>query len=360
MKHQNQSKLSLCRDIYLKKGYVFAESPESISKKSRCSKVAMLGSNENPYSPPQHIINAAMDVLHTINKYPDPQSLKLVSAIHKYIYDHTVIVSGLGMDGVIETVIRTLINPKDKVVVSTPTFSMYGLSAASSSAIVKNVPRNPDDFSVDVDTFINESKEAKLSFICTPNNPTGTVTPVSDIEQILSEIPGILFLDNAYVEFCDTDYTPLLKKYDNLIIGRTLSKVYGLAGLRIGYGFIPQWFEAPYHSAETPFTLNRISEASAVAAVSDSDYCNKFIEHVKKWRNTFIQNIPYPVTPSGSNFVMFNVAPMLSKDVVERFAQSGVLVRSCESFPGLGNTYIRVSIGDTWENERFLSVVKNL
>ena len=91
------------------------------------------------------------------------------------------------------------------------------------------------------------------------------------------------------------DYLPLLKKYDNLVIGRTLSKVYGLAGLRVGYGFVPAWLEGPYRSAATPFTLNRVSEAAAVAAVSDTAYRDNFIAHVRKWRETFVREIPFPV-----------------------------------------------------------------
>ena len=87
--------------------------------------------------------------------------------------------------------------------------------------------------------------DAKISFLCSPNNPTGTVTPPVDIEEILAGIDGVLFLDNAYVEFCDTDYLPLLAVHENLVIGRTMSKAYALAGARIGYAFAPAWISNP-------------------------------------------------------------------------------------------------------------------
>ncbi|MDU9377068.1 Histidinol-phosphate aminotransferase [Methanocorpusculaceae archaeon Sp1] len=359
MKQQTQCETSLCRDLYTKTGYVFAKSPDEIAKMSGFTEIARLGSNENPYPPSPAVLKAAADALASANRYPDPKAESFTEAIRRHIYDSPVVTSGLGMDGVIETVIRALIAPGDKVVVSTPTFSMYGIAAAAASAVVVNVPRLPD-FSVDVDAFIREAKDAKLSFLCTPNNPTGTVTPVSDIEKILDSITGVLFLDNAYVEFCDADYLSLLKKYDNLIIGRTLSKVYGLAGLRVGYGFVPQWLEGPYHAAATPFTLNRVSEAAAVAALADESYRDNFIAHVRKWRSVFVKEIPYPVIPSGANFVLFDTAPLLSNDAMELFAKQGVLVRSCASFPGLGDTFVRVSVGDVWENERFLVAVKQL
>ncbi|HJK60358.1 MAG TPA: histidinol-phosphate transaminase, partial [Methanocorpusculum sp.] len=245
MKQQSPSKATLCRELYTKTGYVFAKSPAEIAAASGFAEVAMLGSNENPYPPSPAVLKAAEAALAAANRYPDPKAEEFVAALRRYVYDHPVVTSGLGMDGVIETVIRTLVSPGDKIVVSTPTFSVYGLDAAAASARLVNVPRAAD-FSVDVDAFIAEAADAKLSFLCTPNNPTGTVTGTADIERILSEISGVLFLDNAYVEFCDVDYLPLLKKYDNLVIGRTLSKVYGLAGLRVGYGFVPAWLEGPY------------------------------------------------------------------------------------------------------------------
>ena len=346
------------RSEFVKSGYVFAKSPGDIAKEYGFSKVALLGSNENPYLPSDKVLKAAREALSGVNRYPDPKAAEFHAALRANICDAPVVSSGLGMDGVIETSIRTLVAPGEKVVISTPTFSMYGLAAKAASAEVVNVPRR-SNFSVDLDLFIRAAKDAKISFLCTPNNPTGTVTPVEDIEYILDRIDGVLFLDCAYVEFSDVDYLPLLAR-DNIIIGRTMSKVYGLAGLRIGYAFVPAWFEGPYNVAATPFTLNRVSAAAAAEAVLDHVYKNNFIAHVRKWREEFVKEIPFPVSPSGSNFVLINVAPKLGDDAMESLAKEGVLVRSCASFPGLGDTYIRVSVGDVWENERFLSAVKKL
>lgn len=347
------------RSEFIKSGYVFAKSPAEIAKEYGFLEVAMLGSNENPSPPSDKVLRAAAGELSGVNRYPDPKAAEFHAALRKYICDAPVVTSGLGMDGVIETVIRTLIEPGDKVVISTPTFSMYGLAAKAASACVVNVSRNPD-FTVDIASFLHEAKDAALSFLCTPNNPTGTVTPVKDIEYILDKIDGILFLDCAYVEFSDTDYLPLLSSHDNLIIGRTMSKVYGLAGLRIGYAFVPAWLEAPYAVAATPFTLNRVSEAAASAAVSESSYRESFIAHVRKWRDIFMTEIPFPVYLSGANFILIDTAPRSGDGSAEFLAKNGVLVRSCTSFPGLGDTFIRVSIGADWENERFLTAVKKL
>lgn len=348
----------LVRPEYRTAGYVYAASAAELAEKYGFEKIARLASNENPYPPSQAVQKAAADAISGVNRYPDPKASGFSEALRKYIYDAPVVTSGLGMDGVIETTIRTLVAPGDKIVISTPTFSVYGIAGKAASARVVNVARRKD-FSVDIGEFIAEAKDAKLSFLCSPNNPTGNVTPVSDVEEILKNISGVLFLDCAYAEFAGVEYYDLLK-YDNLIIGHTLSKVYGLAGLRIGYAFVPEWFPAPYAAAQTPFTLTEVSSAAACAAVADTKYRADFIAHVKKWRGIFEKEIPYPVVPSGANFILMNVAPEKSDAAVKSLAQQGVLVRSCASFPGLGDTYIRVSIGADWENERFLAAVKNL
>ena len=201
-----QSETSLVREQYRKVGYVFAKSPAEIARDYGFAEIAMLGSNENPYPPSPAVATAAAEAISGVNRYPDPRTLTLCEALREQVCDHPVVTSGLGMDGVIETIIRTLVEPGDTVTVSTPTFSMYGLAAAAASAHVVNIPRRAPDFAVDADAFLAGALDAKLSFLCTPNNPTGTVTPAADIEKILEEISGVLFLDNAYVEFCDMDY----------------------------------------------------------------------------------------------------------------------------------------------------------
>ena len=346
------------RSEYNGKGYVYAASAADIAKETGFDKIARLASNENPFEPSPAIRKAAQEALAYINRYPDPSSAKIREAIRRNIYDAPVVVSGSGMDGVIETVIRVVVAPGDKVAVAAPTFSVYGLAAKAASAEIVNI-QSKEDFTIDVDAFIEGAKDAKLSFLCTPNNPTGTTVPAEDVKRILENISGFLFLDCAYIEFADEDYYQLLS-YDNLIIGRTLSKVYGLAGLRIGYAFVPEWFVGPYMAGVTPFSLNCVSEAAGVAALENPECKDALVSHVRSWRKRFEEEIPFPVLPSGANFVLINTAPIKSDDAVKQLQKMGILVRSCSSFPGLGETYVRVSIGDDWENERFLEGVKKL
>jgi histidinol-phosphate aminotransferase len=348
----------LVRDCFKSGGYLFARKAEDIAREHKVTTIARLASNENPDPPSQTALEKGIEALHHANRYPDERVDILTSALrHKY-GDYSF-VTGAGMDGVIETAVRTLVNPGDKVVVSSPTFSYYGLAAIAQGAVVVPVQREPD-FSVDPDKILKKAKDAKITFLCSPNNPTGNATPLAVVDRILKGISGVLFLDCAYVEFSGIDYLSLLKKYDNLVIGRTFSKVHSLAGLRIGYAFVPAWLQPYYNRAGTPFTVSSISAAAAAAALDDPDHARRSIAHVRKWRKRFADDVKLPVKPSDANFVLVDVAPMTGDAMVAALAKKGVIVRSCRSFSGLPDHFIRVSVGDDWENELFISAINSI
>jgi len=345
----------LVRSCYKQGGYQFAKKPTDIAREYGIDRIARLASNENPKAPSPAIIAAADVALQQVNRYPDERVDLLTTALIQHYGDYRF-VTGVGMDGVIETLIRTLVEPGETVAISTPTFSFYGLAAQAQGAKVVPVPRK-ENFSIDPAVLVRKGKTAKIVALCTPNNPTGNATPVADVAAVLDCIDGVLFLDNAYVEFSDYDYLPLLKKYDNLIIGRTFSKVHALAGLRIGYAFVPAWLQPFYLRASTPFTVNSVSSAAAAAALSDTEHASQYILHVKKWRKQFSSKVKFPVLQSDANFVMVDISPHASDEMVEKLARHGVIVRSCRSFLGLSDHYIRVSIGEDWENELFIQEI---
>lgn len=353
-----QSPSRFVREIYQQEGYVYARSPEEIARTYGFSRVARLASNENPFGPSPVSIAAVENTLATMNRYPGPGSGTFIPALQKYHGDFEFAI-GVGMDGVIETCIRVLVNPGEKVAVSVPTFSFYGLAAQAQGAEVIRIPRRPD-FTVDTDAFISTAKGAKISFLCSPNNPTGTLTPVEDIEKIAENLDGILFLDNAYVEFSDLDYRHLMHKYDNVIIGRTMSKVFGLAGCRIGYAFIPAWLRPVYEKAATPFTVNILSAAAATGALTDQEYVTRTVQHVRTWIQKIRDTCKMPVLPGGANFVMIDTSPMTGDECAEALAKQGIIVRSCRSFPGLADHYIRVCVGEDWECELFLTGINQI
>jgi histidinol-phosphate aminotransferase len=349
----------LVRSCYKKKsGYVFAKKAEDIAREYGMTRIARLASNENPDPLSPAALAAAQEALLSVNRYPDERVNVLMNALRACYGDYHF-VTGVGMDGVIETLIRTLVDPGEKVVVSTPTFSFYALAAMGQGADVVTVPREAD-FSINVKTLVREGKDAKITVLCSPNNPTGNATPIDVVEEVLEGIEGLLFLDNAYVEFSGIDYVPLMKKHENLVLGRTFSKVHSLAGLRIGYAFTPRWLPPWYLRAGTPFTVNSVSAAAAAAALADKEHAERYIRQVVAWRKRFRKDVKYPVLPSDANFVMVDVAPHKSDEMVEELARQGVVVRSCRSFAGLDDHYIRVSIGEDWENERFVEAINRL
>jgi histidinol-phosphate aminotransferase len=349
---------SLVRDCFRSGGYVFAGKAGDVPLEQGISRIARLASNENPNPPSPFAIRLGCDALKEVNRYPDETMDQLVQSLIR-VHGPYCFVTGVGMDGVIETLIRILVNPGDRVAVAIPTFSFYGLAASAQSAEVVPVRRN-QDYSVDPGLFIEAAGNAKISFLCSPNNPTGTVTPVRDIKEILSGIDGVLFLDNAYVEFCDVDYLPLMKDYENLIIGRTMSKAYALAGARVGYAFAPAWILPYFRRASTPFTLNSVSARAAIGALEEREGVEAYVRHVRFWRERFTSECGFPVAPSGANFILADVAPWTGDAMAGVLASKGIIVRSCASFPGLPDHFIRVSIGADWENELFLKEIRGI
>jgi len=346
------------RGCYQGEGYVFAKNAAEIGKQYGLERVARLASNENPDPPSEKALKLGYEALSCANRYPDERQRSLNDALIAAHGDYQF-VTGVGMDGVIETTIRTLVEPEELVAISTPTFSFYRLSAIAQGAGVVEVPRGPG-FTVEPAPFIEACEEAKLAFLCTPNNPTGNGTSPDIIREILDHIDCVLFLDNAYVEFSDLDYLPLLRDYDNLVIGRTFSKAYSLAGLRVGYAFVPECFRVYYLRAATPHTLNAVSAAAAVGALADINHVKSARVRVHRWREELSGRLNYPVMPSDANFIMVDVAPLTSDEAVDRLARMGVLVRSCRSFRGLEDHYVRVSIGDDWENEMCIDAFSRL
>ena len=346
------------RRCYEGSGYVYATGAMETARRSGREPVARLASNENPFPPPPAVLDAAILALRGVNRYPPEEPRGLLEALRRFHGEYHF-AAGAGMDGVIETILRVLVEPGEEVAVATPTFSFYAVAAMGHGAEVIPVKRGKD-FSVDLKDFARAMEGAPLGFLCSPNNPTGNATPPRDIGDLLDSFDGVLFLDNAYVDFSDADYRPLMEEHDNLVIGRTMSKIYALAGLRIGYAFLPGWLAEPYRRARTPFAVSAVAAAAAEAALGEGTWAELYRDQVRRWRERFAREIRWPVHPSDANFVLVDVAPHGSDEVTEALARRGVVVRSCRSFPDLEDHYIRVSIGEDWENERLISEINRL
>jgi histidinol-phosphate aminotransferase len=319
--------------------------PESIIK---------LGSNENPLGPSPKAVQALIEAAPGANIYPSADAHELREALSKYtgFPVPNIVASGPGMDGLLDGLCRIIIEKGDEVIVPTPTFSYYELPARACGGKPVFIRRNPD-FSVDPEKVLKAvSSRTKIIFLCSPNNPSGNLLPEADLRKIVENTHALVFVDEAYVEFADRNLAGLVKEYDNLVIGRTFSKVFGLAGLRLGYGIMPEWLAKEYLRAATPFSVSLPALRAGLAALSDADHLNKSVNLAREGREYLKEKIPFKVYPSQSNFVLVDVSPLKAKKVTESLLKKGIIVRPCDSFREAGDSFIRVTVGTPEQNEK--------
>ncbi|WP_048108504.1 histidinol-phosphate transaminase [Methanosarcina barkeri] len=326
--------------------------------------IIKLGSNENPLGPSPKAIQALVNVASYANIYPSADAIELREALSKYtgFPVSNLIASGPGMDGLLDGVCRLVIERGDEVIIPTPTFAYYELPARACGGKPVFVRRN-QDFSIDPEKILEAaSGRTKIIFLCSPNNPSGNLLPENDLRKILENTTALVFVDEAYVEFADRNLAGLVREYDNLVVGRTFSKVFGLAGLRLGYGIMPEWLAKEYIRAATPFSVSLPALKAGVAALSDTEHRKKSIDLARKGREYLKEKIPFKVYPSQSNFVLVDVAPLKAKVVTQNLMKKGIIVRSCDSFRDAGDNFIRVTVGTPEQNEiivRTFEAVKN-
>jgi histidinol-phosphate aminotransferase len=316
--------------------------------------------NESPYGPSPKA-QAAIANHATHNRYPDFDAWTLREAIGCYIgAPADQIVAGAGLDNVLETLVHLLIEPGDRVIISEPTFMVYELLAKGHGGESINVPLRPD-FALDADGILEAiDEQTKLVLICNPNNPTGNLFNPDAVERIIAEAPCVVAIDEAYAEFAGSSFLPLLARYPNLAILRTMSKFAGFAGLRVGYGVFPESL-MPYLLRIMPGFCNvsAVATAAAVAALGDEEYNRSVVSRIVADRDTLaaqLRGLPGVVPlPSATNFLLVRLPVADAGPVVRELANRGVYVRHFGNpAHGLGDC-LRVSIGTTESNEIFLN-----
>lgn len=318
--------------------------------------IIKLGSNENPLGPSPKAVQALVDTAPSANIYPSADAIELREALSKYtgFPVSNLVASGPGMDGLLDGLCRLVIEKGDEVIVPTPTFAYYELPARACGGKPVFVRRN-QDFSIDPEKILEAtSSRTKIIFLCSPNNPSGNLLPENDLRKILENTRALVFVDEAYVEFADRNLAGLVREYDNLVVGRTFSKVFGLAGLRLGYGIMPEWLAKEYIRAATPFSVSLPALKAGIAALSDPEHHKRSVEIAREGRKYLKEKIPFKVYPSQANFVLVDVSPMKAKTVTQNLMKKGIIVRSCDSFREAGDTLIRVTAGTPEQNEKVI------
>jgi histidinol-phosphate aminotransferase len=323
-----------------------------------------LDANENPYGPSPYAINALNNLRDTISIYPDPQSSKLRKLLSDYVgVSANNILVGAGADELLELIMQLFIEPGDTIINCPPTFGMYGFNAPLFHANVINVPRK-SDFSLDVEGIEKAAREneVKLLFLCSPNNPDGSMIPQETINRLL-DLPLVVVLDEAYIEFSGIDgMAKRVPKISNLIVLRTFSKWAGLAGLRVGYGIFPGDLMPHLWKIKQPYNVNVAADAAARASLTDWPFLQANIKRIiaererlgtKLGKLSFL--IPYP---THSNFVLCQIEGMPALELKTQLAQKGILIRYFNK-PGLTD-HIRISVGTPAQTDILLIALQEI
>jgi histidinol-phosphate aminotransferase len=306
--------------------------------------IVILSRNENPYGPSPKVWEALKDIAP--NRYPD--SGHFVEALSGYTrYPQENIIIGAGMDEVITTMTRLFLGDGDKAFIPIPTYTLYALAVRLCGALPIYRQRKPD-FEVELEI----PQGAKMIFLCSPNNPTGNSIPEEGLRAIAESTEAIVFLDEAYAEFAEQSHIELVKEYENLIVGRTLSKSFALAGLRLGYAVASRWLAEQYRRIAPLFSISSPSLAAGVAAVSDLEYMRSSVSKIIAERKRMREEID-GACPSEGNFLFIQTEEKSSL-IAERLLHKGIIVRDCTSYPGAGDCCMRVTVGTPEENDRFL------
>ncbi len=342
--------------------YIPGESKGNIAREYGLSEASIikLGSNENSLGPSKKVVEVIKHEAGKVNIYPEDVSAELSSKIAEYAeVDESQVIAGSGSDEILDMAVKMFIEEGDEAVIPIPTFSMYHKLVELYGGSCSYAPLG-NNFSYDIPTILGAiTDRTKLVFICSPNNPTGGIISEVGLRKILNS-DVIVVLDEAYVEFSTGSFVNLLEDYDNLIVLRTFSKAFGLAGLRIGYGVASREIIEYMLRIRVPFSVNSLAQKAAIVALDDKEYLKRSIETVEEGRAFLIDGVakagvkPYP---SQANFIFIELDKS-SEEVVKALQKRGIIVRDC-SFAGLDN-HIRVTIGTMEENERFLENFKEV
>lgn len=315
-------------------------------------KMVFLDANENPFE-------------NGINRYPDPQQNELKNVISKIKSINTnKILIGNGSDEVLDLVFRVFCEPnKDNIITLPPTYGMYGVLANLNAIENREVPLTKS-FELDVDAILNQiDNNTKIIFICSPNNPTGNSFSVEKIVTLLKQFSGIVLIDEAYIDFSNKEsWLKWLQEFPNLVITQTLSKAYGMAGLRVGLLFASESIVSILNKIKPPYNINILSQKNAIKVLEDIVYIDSQINSIKVNKRYLIKELLqiyfiYKVFETDANFILIKVDNANLR--YEQLLKNGIVIRNRNN-DTLCENCLRISIGTTEENEKLITVLKSL
>ncbi len=328
-----------------------------------------LMSNENNYGPSPKVMSEINKIgKGEVLRYPDPFAEKLKAKIAKYAgVGRKNVAAFNGADEGICDVIGVFAGEGDEVLACSPTFPVYKIAAAFAGAKYVEVKLNKK-FELDEKRFLKKfSRKTKVVVLCNPNNPTGKLVPRDKIESILKHVNGraIVVVDEAYYEYSGKSMVRALGKYRNLVILRSFSKAFGLAGLRLGYAIANEGIVKQLMKMKRVFNVGSIAQKAGVAALSDLGYMRKIVKKTISDRERLFRAmsaLDYNAAVSGTNFLFVDVSPkkISSGKFVERLLKKKVLVREIGKLKGFKGDYVRITIGTEKENQKLISALEGM
>ncbi len=346
--------------------YQPGKSMEEVKRQYGLSHVIKLASNENPYGYSPAVKEAITAELDRLAIYPDGYARALREKLAQHLgVDEKQLIFGNGSDEVVQIICRAFLSAGTNTVMATPTFPQYRHNATIEGAEIREVPLM--DGRHDLQGMLEAiDEQTRVVWICNPNNPTGTYVNEEALLSFLQKVPKhvLVVMDEAYYEYVTAeDYpqtVPLLNQYDNVMVLRTFSKAYGLAGLRIGYGIASEALIRQIEPAREPFNTSVVAQAAAIAALDDQAFIKECVEKNKRGLETFYRfceenGLHY--YPSEANFILIDFGIEGNK-VFQYLLERGIIVRSGNAlgFP----TSVRITVGSEEQNNKICEALKQM
>jgi histidinol-phosphate aminotransferase len=343
------------------KPYVPGKPIEEVQREYGIQEVIKLASNENPLGPSLKALVALEEALSRLNFYPDGQSYYLRQAIAQRLrVEPQQVMVGNGADGIIMETCLAYLEEDSKVIVGQSSFPVYDIYTHVMRATLIKTPRK--NYGLDLEAMARAiTGRTKLIFVCNPNNPTGTMVTAAEVEVFMARVPdyALVVFDEAYYEFADSAEFPDTLRYihegrKNVMTMRTFSKIYGLAGIRLGYAVAAPEIIALLNVVKEPFAVNLLAQVAGVAALEDEEFLHRTIE-TNRTERLFLyrefERLGLNYVESHTNFILLEIGPEAAA-VYQRLLQRGVIVRPCAIYDL--PDFLRITIGNREQNIRLI------
>ena len=319
-----------------------------------------LNTNENPFPPSQDVLDATAKACNiNLKRYPEPTaiSVRKIFAEQNGLKIENIFI-GNGSDEVFTLIFRSFIESNETVAFPYPSYSLYDILAEANGVKFEKISLN-DDFTLNLDSYLN--KNFKMVIIANPNNPTGGYIEVSKIKSFLDSYDGLLIVDEAYIDFYGGSAIDLVKSYDNIIVTRSFSKSYSLAGLRIGIAIAHEDIIRGFMKIKDSYNLDTIAASAAKAALLDKknfNYNREMLKNNKEYLEDRLSVLDFNIVPSRGNFLFLNHPKINSQELYEQLKKRKILIRH---FNGkIQEDYVRITVGTMMEIKNLIIALTSI